>query len=276
VPDPAPVNEAPVVAFAAKPATVEGNALGGATVAYAASASDAEDGALPVLCDAASGAYFALGGPHTISCSATDSQGAVGSDAWTFTVVDTTPPSVSILSPADHAIYFTTLVPASSCSAVDVVDGPVPCSVDASGQAPGAHALHASASDASGTAGSASVSYWVTDCATSSGFGNPYGNTVKAGSTLPLKFTLTPCAAGAPEGYAPQPIQSASVLQAPQFTCLGSKTGGTSDVPRWDAAAGQFVFNWKSPSGYSGTCAGSVALRYGASVVTGAAFTVKK
>lgn len=68
-------------------ATVD--ALGGATVSYTGlSATDTEDGDLTdeIECTPPSGSFFAVGGPHTVSCSVEDSGGLTDTGSFTVTV----------------------------------------------------------------------------------------------------------------------------------------------------------------------------------------------
>ena len=79
-------------------------------------------------------------------------------------------------------------------------------------------------------------------------------NTVKGGSTVPLKFELF---AGS-ELTDPANVKS---LQSTKVSCSSgagiedaietTATGGTS--LRYDSTGGQFIYNWKTPTG-AGTC----------------------
>jgi hypothetical protein len=94
---------------------------------------------------------------------------------------------------------------------------------------------------------------------TSKGFYQPVDmngvyNTVKGGSTVPLKFELF---AGATELTATSSVTS---LQSQKIACDGTNpedaieataTGGTS--LRYDTTGGQFIYNWKTPTG-AGSC----------------------
>ncbi len=78
------------------PLAAEATSAAGAIVSFTASASDAEDDADPtVSCTPASGATFPLG-TTTVTCQATDTDGATTSGAFSVTVVDTTDPAVTI------------------------------------------------------------------------------------------------------------------------------------------------------------------------------------
>ncbi|HXJ21932.1 MAG TPA: HYR domain-containing protein [Polyangia bacterium] len=87
-------NTPPVVTVPAA-MTVEATSASGTVVTFTASASDAQDGKLDPTCTPASGSTFPLG-TTTVTCKATDSQGAVGSASFTVTVRDTTPPKLSL------------------------------------------------------------------------------------------------------------------------------------------------------------------------------------
>ena len=82
--------------------TVEGNTTGGWAIDWSgiASATDAEDGALPVSCSFNAPSVLSVGS-WTILCSATDSLGAVGHDAFALNVLDTTGLGDRRLAPVD-------------------------------------------------------------------------------------------------------------------------------------------------------------------------------
>jgi hypothetical protein len=242
------------------PANVIAEATGpsGAAVTYSgASASDLVDGAVAVDCLPASGSTFALGAT-TVACSATDLAGNIGSADFTVTVQDTTGPALSL--PANIAVAGTGVSGASvsyAASATDLVDGSVgivctPPSGSTFGF--GTTTVNCSASDGSGNESIGSftihVGYQL------NGFYQPVDmdtaltphvwNTVKAGSTVPLKWEVF---AGSYE------FTSTSIVStlAKQVTCnFGPEdtievvaTGGTS--LRYDTTSGQFIFNWQTP-----------------------------
>jgi hypothetical protein len=104
--------------------TVEGNRTGGANVAYAATASDAEDGGLTPSCDHASGSFFGLG-DTTVNCAVTDSNGRTDTGSFRVTVRDTTAPQLNGLP---SGLNLTTSIASGATisyampSATDVVD----------------------------------------------------------------------------------------------------------------------------------------------------------
>lgn len=233
---------------------VEGNTLGGATVTFATSASDLVDGTVEVTCDAASGSVFPVG-PTTVSCSAVDTRGNRATGSFAVTVVDTTPPVVTLggtIVDGDSFI-FGSAPPAPTCTAVDLVSGGVPCTVSGYSDKVGSHTLTGAASDTAGNTGTATRSYTVLPW-TLTGFYRPVEmggitNTVKNGSTVPLKFEVF---AGSEEktGIAAiASIQTRSVacqsLSSSEDPVDALATGGT--LLRYDATAGQFIFNWQTP-----------------------------
>jgi hypothetical protein len=65
-------------------------------------ATDIVDITVPVICTPASGSLIGLGG-QTVSCTATDSHGQAKSLTFSILVQDTTPPSLTVTSPANTA-----------------------------------------------------------------------------------------------------------------------------------------------------------------------------
>lgn len=110
--------------------TVEATGPAGATAAFTATAVDNVNGALTPTCSPASGATFALA-TTTVTCSAADAAGNVGSASFTVTVTDTTGPAINGLGgltveAADASGAAVSFAP----TATDLVDGsrPVTCS----------------------------------------------------------------------------------------------------------------------------------------------------
>jgi hypothetical protein len=109
---------------------VEANGPDGSRVSYPnATAVDAQDDPDPLpRCTPASGSLFRLG-TTVVTCTATDAQGNTGSASFTITVVDTTPPVLTV--PSDLFINSTAPVSSSdpqiaqwleSATATDIVD----------------------------------------------------------------------------------------------------------------------------------------------------------
>lgn len=91
-----PVDTAPPTIFVPGNLTAEATGPGGATITYAASATDAVDGSVAVSCAPASGSTFALG-TTTVTCSATDGAGNTATGSFAVTVADRTAPVLTAL-----------------------------------------------------------------------------------------------------------------------------------------------------------------------------------
>ncbi|WP_183097545.1 PxKF domain-containing protein [Nocardioides pelophilus] len=194
-------------------------------------------------------------GETSYTCSAT---GAGGTSEVTAGPIkrDATDPSVDVVDgPQDGASYYWGSVPAApTCSADDVTSGVTDagCTVSGYSTAVGSHTVSASATDNAGNSTTVSRSYQVLAW-TLKGFYAPVDmggvfNVVKGGSTVPLKF----------EVFAGSELTSTAAVKsftttriacngtAPQDTVEIVSTGGTS--LRYDATAGQFIQNWKTPT----------------------------
>jgi hypothetical protein len=146
--------------------TVEATSAAGAVATFSASATDAIDGPLTPSCSPASGSTFPLG-TTTVTCTATDAAGNTGSGSFTVTVVDTTPPDVSVPSditeeatgPAGAKVTY-------AASADDIVDGAVAVDCSRSSGAMfrlGTTIVTCTATDDAGNTGSASFEVAVVD-----------------------------------------------------------------------------------------------------------------
>lgn len=170
--------------------------------------------------------------------------------------IDKTDPDVSLVGgPADGGSYYFGSVPAApSCSASDALSGlDGSCGVSGYDASVGTHTVTATAKDKADNESSVSHTYSVLAW-TLRGFYQPVDmgdvyNTVKNGSTVPLKFEVF---AGATELTDVADVKSLSYAQTACDTTATTDdiettaTGGTS--LRYDATAGQFVYNWKTPS----------------------------
>jgi HYR domain len=240
--------------------TKEATGPTGAIASWEASASDLVDGAVPVTCDATSGDTFPLG-TTTVTCSTTDDHGNKGTGSFTVTVEDTTAPSMSL--PAD----ITTTADASSskvvtytASATDLVDGAVSVScTPASGSVfnVGETTVDCSAIDAHGN--TATGSFTVTVVYRWAGFFQPIDNlptqnSVKAGSAVPVKFSLggyqgmSVVAAGYPTSNVA--ACDASAGDDPLELTVAAGNSGLS----YDAASDQYLYVWKTDKAWAGSC----------------------
>lgn len=245
-------------------ATIVAEATGpsGAVVAYAATATDVVDEDVDVTCDPAAGSTFPLG-KTTVQCVAEDASGNAAEGFFDVLVEDTTAPAVTwVGGPADGGKYPFGSVPAApSCTAVDAVDPAATCVVTGYGDAVSgtAYTLTAKATDHEGNVRTETRSYTVEAWKTGGFYapvdGNGVWNTVKGGSTVPLKFELF---AGSTELTSTSAISS---FKSVAISCSTSNamtdeiefttTGGTS--LRYDATAGQFIQNWQTPK-TAGAC----------------------
>jgi hypothetical protein len=147
------------------PADMTVNATGpsGAVVKFSASASDVVDGAITPSCSPASGSTFAIGST-TVTCTAKDKAGLTGSASFKVTVVDKTPPKLTL--PSDMTVQATNSSGAVvKFSASDLVDGSVPVTCNpASGSTfpVGITTVTCSAKDKAGNSASGSFKVTVT------------------------------------------------------------------------------------------------------------------
>jgi hypothetical protein len=167
---------------------------------------------------------------------------------------DTTGPGVlwdGGIGDGDRFVYGS--VPeAPACTATDDTSGPRDCTVGGYSDQVGAHTLTATATDQAGNVTTSARAYTV-DPWVIGGFYAPVDgggivNVVKAGATVPLKFEVT---AG---GVELTDVADVRGLSAARVTCDAgapvdevevTASGGTA--LRYDATAGTFVFNWKTP-----------------------------
>lgn len=198
----------------------------------------------------------------TFTCSATDEAGnSVSRDATVKR--DATAPVLTLVGgPADGATYDFGVVPApSTCTATDETSGlAAPCSVSAGGTAVGGGTQSATVTDRAGNVSTDTRRYTVAAWGLD-GFYKPVSvgsavvNTVKAGSTVPLKFNVL-------KGGVPMTSGIGAVFSARKVGCDGTDIAnaveefGTTGATtlRYDALAGQWVQNWATPSGGKGSC----------------------
>jgi hypothetical protein len=190
----------------------------------------------------------------------TDNAGNQAFDLVTGINIDLTDPSVSLVGgPADGESYYFGSVPAApTCNASDALSGlDGSCSVSGGGSTVGPHSYTATATDKAGNESSVTHNYTVLAW-TLKGFYQPVDmganvvNTVKGGSTVPLKFEVF---AGPNELTDPAIVQSFTQKLVACGNFSGdsldeievTSTGGTS--LRYDTTGGQFIQNWKTPTG---------------------------
>ncbi len=182
-----------------------------------------------------------------------------GIDSAAFKIDLSNPTNIAFVGgpAADSSHYFGTVPAAPSCTAQDAVSGLKDCVVSGYSTAVGTHTLTATATDNAGRTATATRSYTVLAW-TLNGFYQPVDmnvvNTVKGGSTVPLKFEIF---TGSTELTSTSSIKSFTVTRT---SCAANaatddieiySTGGTS--LRYDTTGGQFIQNWQVPKG-AGVC----------------------
>ncbi|QXE33812.1 HYR domain-containing protein [Streptomyces sp. GMY02] len=105
--------------------TVQATSPDGAVIDYGATAVDGIDGPVSVVCVPLSGSAFPVG-KTTVTCTATDSAGNVGTDTAVFTVVDGGAPVVRVDDRIVEITGGTGGVIRYTADATDVIDGTVP------------------------------------------------------------------------------------------------------------------------------------------------------
>jgi hypothetical protein len=200
------------------------------------------------------------GADQSVTGTATDYAGNTATNTVSGINIDTTNPTVSLVGgpAANSSYYFGNDQAAPTCTASDETSGLVaPCTVTGGGTGVGQHTWTATATDRAGNTSTATLDYTVLAWDLR-GFYSPVDmggvwNTVKGGSTVPLKF----------EAFAGSELTSTSAVKSftqKQVTCVSgalideieiTSTGGTA--LRYDSTAGQFIQNWATPK-KPGTC----------------------
>jgi hypothetical protein len=191
-----------------------------------------------------------------------DNAGNSASAGVTDIDVDLTAPTLMWSNgPANGGSYDFGFVPAApTCTAADALSGPNTCNVTGYSNAVGSHTMTAAATDKAGNAYSENRTYGVLGWILK-GFYQPvdmFGvyNAVKNGSTVPLKFEIFTQVGGAE-------LTDVAFVKSLSYAQAACSAGATTDdietlatggtVLRYDAVGGQFIFNWKTPSG-AGKC----------------------
>ena len=195
------------------------------------------------------------GAGQSVTGTAVDNAGNSDSASVSNINIDKTDPDVSLVGgPAGGASYYFGSVPAApTCSASDALSGlDGACGVSGYSTAVGEHTVIATATDNADNEGSDGATYTVLAW-TLSGFYQPVDmsgvwNTVKNGSTVPLKFEIF---AGSTE------LTDTSLVNQPLKATQTPCSGGTTDdvellssgstTLRYDSTAGQFIYNWQTP-----------------------------
>jgi hypothetical protein len=252
----------PPVIAAHEDVTAEATSAAGAVVDYTSpSTSDAVDGAGTATCSPASGNIFPLGAT-TVTCNAKD---AAGNQAkvTTFSIIvqDTTPPALTL--PGEITAVATEdsqEVVNYIASANDIVDGPVDVTCSpASGSifSVGTTTVNCSATDSHGNTGMGN--FRVIVVYNWDGFFQPVDNqpvinVAKAGSSIPVKFSLN--------GNQGLNIMSTGYPASGVIACDSSavtdvvsdtSTAGSSSLT-YDATEDQYIYVWKTEKAWATKC----------------------
>ena len=175
-----------------------------------------------------------------------------------FKIDKTAPVVPTFVGGPSGSVYFGDAVAVPTCTSSDSGSGLFSCAVTGGGSTVGAHAWTATATDNAGHTSTATLAYEVVVPWSTKGFTAPVDmggvfNTVKGGSTVPVKFELF-------DGTKELIDTGLVKLSASKVPC--SSAGQVDDIEvlasgstvlRYDTAAGQFQYNWKLPTG-AGTC----------------------
>jgi hypothetical protein len=199
------------------------------------------------------------GKDQNVTGTATDWAGNTATDTASEINIDKTDPTVGFNGGPTDNYYFGNDPAAPTCDASDGLSGIDSCEVTGGGTSVGHHSYTATAKDKAGNTATATLNYEVLPW-TVKGFYQPVDmngvwNTVKGGSTVPLKLEIF---SGSTELTDTSSIKS---FTQKSVACPGVSaatdeieivtTGGTS--LRYDSTAGQFIQNWQTPK-KPGTC----------------------
>ena len=193
--------------------------------------------------------------PTTVTRTITDAAGNSSEASFSALIDRTKPTNVAFVgSPADGSTHWTTSTLDPTCTADDALSGLAGCNVTGFSTAVGTHTLTATATDNAGNTETAVRSYTVRDL-THTGFYSPVVmtsgvyNTVKGGSTVPLKFNLQI------DGVQQSDTTLVKGFSTAKIQCDGSHLEDPVDIVttgstalRYDATGSQFIQNWKTPT----------------------------
>ena len=245
------VDTTPPILTAPADKNIEGNTLGGADVLASdlgtATAIDIVDPSPVVTNDFVAG-FYALGSTTTVTWTATDASGNSASASQAFTIVDTTPPTITV--PATLTVIVNAPKSVLTGSASDIVDASPTLSNDApSVFPPGTTTVTWTSSDASGNVAHATTIVTAHYHVVGGGFLQPINldgrSAFKQGSTIPAKFQLTDYNGA----YVTNAVANLKYAQITGGT-IGSDAEGvstsaatTGSLFRYDMTGNQYIFN---------------------------------
>jgi hypothetical protein len=231
----------------------------GAAVTFSVSATDTVDPSVTPICSASSGDTFALG-IITVYCSATDDVGNASNGSFSISVRDTTPPAIG---PHDNVNATATgnssaTVSYTAPTATDLVDGIVPVTcTPTSGSVFNAGTTTVNCSAQDSRSNSASSSFAVVVIYNFNGFFQPIDNaptlnSVKAGSAVPVKFSL-----GGNQGmniFQSNPASGGIICGATEGDAIEETVTAGSSSLQFDPGTGQYIYVWKTEKAWVGQC----------------------
>jgi hypothetical protein len=245
------------------PADIVEEATGphGATVNYfGVNATDDVDGPLTATCSKAPGTVFPIG-TTTVTCSATDASGNKGDNTFTVTVQDTLAPKLTVSTnrTATATAANGATVTYTAPTATDIVDGSVAAGCDKPSGSVfplGTTTVTCTAADAAGNVGEKQFTVTVT-VAWSNVLQpiNVDGSSIfKLGSTVPVKFQLTGASAEINNLVARLYLQRIGPGSAgSDLEAISTSNATTGNLFRYDATAGQYIFNLGTKTLSTGT-----------------------
>jgi hypothetical protein len=194
-----------------------------------------------------------------VTCAALDVHDNTTTGRLTVTVVDTTPPTLTVADMSATATVAGGAYVTFSPFGADLVDGDVAvnCSPAAGSLfAPGTTTVNCSATDQHGN--SAAGAFTVTVTFAWSGHLQPVNadntSVFKLGSTVPVKFRLTGDSAPVTNLVATISIALVSNgIIGSEVEAVSTAAADSGNAFRYDATAGQYIFNWSTRSLSTGT-----------------------
>jgi subtilisin family serine protease len=203
-------------------------------------------------------------GKHTIAANARDAVGNVSNspDPSLTVTIDTVAPSIAFTGGIvdNQRLYYGDVPPEPLCRADDGTEGSGvdgECTVSGYSDKVGNHTLVGTAKDIAGNGGQEQLSYSVLQW-TPKGFYPPVDmrnvNNVRAGRTVPIKFEVFKGDNELTDTHSVKELSATPIVCGTGSTdrIEVTATGGTT--LRYDADAGQFLFNWKVPRDKAGSC----------------------
>jgi hypothetical protein len=185
-------------------------------------------------------------GTFGFTVDAFDAAGNHGSASVTYKVVDSTPPQITITSPADGAAYLIGDPIQALYTCHDDVDGSrVPCKATPVDTSPGTHVFRVDSVDSAGNAAFATATYSVRypfDGFYAPLVAEPGVASARAGDTVPVKFSLA-----GDRGLG-------VVSRAAWRPCGAADSAAAAGSLNYSAAPDRYTFMWQTDKSWAGSC----------------------